>query len=435
MQFLKNSETTAVCPAAVWRRPACQCGIFLLLGVLALPPARAVTLQQVEQAALQNDPVVAADLARSAALREAAVAEGQLPDPKLKLGLFNLPLDTFDIKQEPTTQLRFGINQAFPRGDTLQYRQRRIERQADVQQARAEDQKRKLLQAVREYFLDLYFQSRAGEIIQASRGFFVQLVEITQAQFASGRANQQDVLRAQLELSRLDDRATRIRNREEVDRSQLAKWIGDLAWQPVPAAFPSLPAVPAEARIEAAIERHPQILMTTHRIEASNQAVQIAREQYSPGWNVGLEYRKRFGENPNGTDRTDMMAAMLSFDLPLFTGQRQDKRLAASQQRAHAARLDRADRLRQLKARLKSEYANWRRLGERQALYRHKLLREAAANAEASLKAYQSGLTEFTTLMRARLTELEVRLADVRIRVERAKARTRLLYLNVEDEQ
>ena len=177
-----------------------------------------MTLRQVEQAALQNDPVVAADLARSAALREAAVAEGQLPDPKLKLGLFNLPLDTFDIKQEPTTQLRFGINQAFPRGDTLQYRQRRIERQADVQQARAEDQKRKLLQAVREYFLDLYFQSRAGEIIQASRGFFVQLVEITQAQFASGPANQQDVLRAQLELSRLDDRATRIRNREEVDR-------------------------------------------------------------------------------------------------------------------------------------------------------------------------------------------------------------------------
>ena len=65
-----------------------------------------------------------------------------------------------------------------------------------------------------------------------------------------------------------------------------------------------------------------------------------------------------------------------------------------------------------------AEYANWRRLGERQTLYETQLLRTAGHNAEAALRAYQSGVTEFTTLMRARITELDVRLQDLRIRIE-----------------
>ena len=78
---------------------------------------------------------------------------------------------------------------------------------------------------------------------------------------------------------------------------------------------------------------------------------------------------------------------------------------------------------------LAADYADWQRLGERAALYEAKLLREATANADASLHAYQSGVTEFTTLMRARITELDVRLDELRIRVDRARAQANLLYL------
>ena len=56
-------------------------------------------------------------------------------------------------------------------------------------------------------------------------------------------------------------------------------------------------------------------------------------------------------------------------------------------------------------------------------------MRESADNAEAALNAYQSGINEFTTLMRARITELDVRLQDLRVRVDRARAHARLLFL------
>ena len=79
---------------------------------------------------------------------------------------------------------------------------------------------------------------------------------------------------------------------------------------------------------------------------------------------------------------------------------------------------------------LQSDYARWQRLGEQEALYREHLLREAMENAEAALLSYQSGVSEFDTLMRARITELDVRLQALRIRVDRAKAQARLLFLH-----
>ncbi|MDH3871247.1 MAG: TolC family protein [Gammaproteobacteria bacterium] len=410
------------------RHPAALIMLPVLLS-LPLPSYAELTLAEAEQIALGDDPAVAASQARSQALREDAVAAGQLPDPKLKAGLFNLPLDSFDINQEPTTQLRLGLQQAFPRGATLQHRQRQGEWKATSEQAKADDESRKLIREVRNSFLELHYQLQAERVVTSTRSLFAQLVDITQAHYATGRVNQQDVLRADLELSRLADRATRILNDQEKARADLAKWIGSNASQTLDPHFPALPDLPSKQELAAALEQHPVIQAESARLESHHQAVQLAREQFKPGWGVGLEYRKRFGDNPNGSDRTDMMAAMVTVDLPLFPAKRQDRRLAASLQQAEAAQLTRADRLRELRAMLDADYASWQRLGERAALYETQLLIEARANVQASLKAYQSGVTEFSTLMRARITDLDVRLDDLRLRVDRAKTQARLLYL------
>lgn len=404
--------------------------MLLLAMLLQVSSANAaLTLSETEQLALKNDPGVAANRARSQALSEGAVAEGQLPDPKFKAGIFNLPLDSFEFDREPTTQLRFGLQQAFPRGQTLHFKQQRAEWQSLVEQAKAENTRRLVLRDVRSRYLELYYQIQAEQVVEETRTLFAQLVDITQAHYASGRASQQDVLRAALELSRLDDRATRIRNEEDKNRANLMQWIGASARQPVAAFFPDLPELPEQQEIQSALQDHPAIRAESARIESFNQGVQIAREQYKPGWSAGLEYRKRFGNNPGGDERADMLAAMVTVDLPLFTGKRQDRRLAASVQQSEAARLTRADRLRELSSMLDSDYATWQRLGERTNLYQSHLLQESSANTTASLNAYQAGVTEFTTLMRARITDLDVRLEALRIRVDRAKTQARLLYL------
>ncbi|MCK5382292.1 MAG: TolC family protein [Gammaproteobacteria bacterium] len=407
--------------------------LFILLLALLLAPAASVhadlDINEAVRLALTDDPVIAANQARSQALGDNAIADGQLPDPQLRTGIYNLPTDNFHINEEPSTQLRLGLQQAFPRGKTLHYKQRQGEWKATAAMASAELGTRQAMLDVRRYFLELYYQTRAGEVVRETRKLFSQLVDITQAHYATGRVSQQDVLNASLELSRLDDRTTRILNAVDTNRAALMKWIGNAASLPVNSSFPELPLPASREQIEAALPGHPVIQIETAKLEAENQSIQIAREQYKPGWSAGLEYRKRFGEDPNGDDRSDMMAAMVTVDIPLFTKNRQDKRLSASIQQASSVQLGRDDKLRELKRQLDTDYANWQRLEERAALYKSQLLQASTANAQASLNAYQSGVTEFTTLMRARITDLDVRLADLRIRVDRAIAQASLLYL------
>ena len=415
--------TTAVC-RTLW---------LLALAAVSLQARAQLNLDEALRLALADDPAIAASLARAQAHTDNAIAEGQLPDPKLKTGILNLPTDTLDIDQEPMTQLRLGLEQTFPRGATLQLRQRQSEWLASAEQARAEDAARQLVRDVRDSFLDLYYQVQAEQVIAETRDLFAQLVDTTRAHYASGRVNQQDVLRATLELSRLDDRATSIRNAADRQRATLAKWIGTAASQPLAEEFPELPVLPSRETLETALMQHPVIRTESAQLEAQHQAVRVAREQYKPGWSAGLEYNKRFGDNPGGDERSDMVSAMVSVELPLFTAKRQDRRLAASIQQAEAVQLTRDERLRELRQMLDSGYANWQRLGERAALYESQLLRTSAANAQASLQAYQSGITEFSTLMRARITDLDIQLDLLRIRVDRARAQTSLLYLAGED--
>jgi outer membrane protein TolC len=407
---------------------------LLMLTILVSVVRADLDINEALRLALVDDPAVAANRARAEALTNSAVADGQLPDPSLRTGLYNLPVDDFDVSREPTTQLRLGIMQAFPRGDTLKYKQQQTEWMAGAEQANTEDTVRTLVRDVRKSFLELYYQLQAEWVTNETRRLFAQLVDITQAHYATGRVNQQDVLRASLELSRLDDRTTRIRNEADKGRARLMKWVGEVAMLPIDSRFPELPDLATKEAIETTLPEHPVIRAETAKLEASNQKTRMAREQYKPGWSAGLEYRKRFGNSPTGDDRADMMAAMLTVDLPLFPKNRQDKRLSASIRQAESAKLTRDDKLRELKQMLDTDYANWQRLGERTALYETQLLKESSANTQASLNAYQSGVSEFTTLMRARITDLDVRLDDLRIRVDRAKAQANLLYLAGEDQ-
>ena len=402
---------------------------FFIMPVNALA---ALDLDETVRLALLDDPAIKAMQARASAISDAAVADGQLPDPQLKTGLYNLPVDDFDIDREPTTQLRLGLVQAFPRGKTLQYTQQQTEWLAQAELANSEITGRKLVRDVRKHFLELYYQIQAEQVVRESRKLFAQLVDITQAHYANGRVSQQDVLSASLELYRLDDRTTRILNEADKGRAALMKWIGDTALLPIDDQFPELPNIPSKETIAAALPEHPLIRAETAKLAASKRKIQIANEQYKPGWSAGLEYRKRFGDDPDGDSRADMMAAMVTVDIPLFTENRQDKNVAAREESANAARYTRDDKLRILKRKLEKDRAIYRRLGERELIYKNKLVNSATSNAEASLNAYQSGVTEFTTLMRARITELDVRLDNLRIKVDRLRAQARLLYVTGE---
>lgn len=405
------------------------CLLLLFTALLFTTNASALNLTQAEKLALNDDPMVNSYLASSRAFEEESIADNTLPDPKLRLGMFNLPIDTFSITQEPTTQLRLGVQQAFPKGDSLEYKQQRSRWLSKSSLAQADDENLKIIRDLRESYLNLYYEIEAEKVINDSRSLFESLVKITEAHYAAGRVKQQDVLRADLELSRLDDRQVKILGMQDEYRAMLAQWIGESAYEAIDDKFPALPDLPEVIDINTMLTTHPAIDMETSKVSASESMISMAKQNYSPGVNAFVEYRKRFGDNPNGSDRADMLAAMITLDIPLFTAKRQDKQVAAAIEKSTAAKYQRDNKLRVLKRMFDKDQAAYERLGEREKLYSEKLTLSAKNNAKASLRAYQSGVTEFTTLMRSRITELNVKLAELRVRVDRARAQARLLYI------
>lgn len=387
-------------------------------------------LQQAEQLAVRNDPVLNRFASVAGAMKESAVANAQLPDPKFQFGLMNFPVDTFRRDQEPMTQIQFGLSQAFPRGDSrkIQAYKSRIEARSMLE--KREDRRLMVLRSIRSAWLELYYWQQARQIVEKNLEYFRQMVEVTRYQYGAGKRSQQDVIRAQLELSRVQDRLLEIQANIEKARADLQRWVGNavrVKW--VAGYLPQANRLSSLEVLRKQLQKHPLLKAAGSRVDARRQDVALAREAYKPGFSIGVLYGVRDGVNINGSQRPDFASAMLTLDVPLFRAKRQDKRLKASELQASAARYEQDNLYRMLTGKLDNRYAEWMRLNQRVDYFHKVLMPQAIQNAEVSLDAYQNDKADFTTLMRARITALDLHLQAVRLRVNRARVYAEIQYL------
>jgi outer membrane protein TolC len=405
--------------------------LFLFLGT-DLIFAADLTIKEAGQLALKDDYTLQAISARSRSMSELSVAVEKLPDPMLKLGFANLPTDTFNLGQEAMTQAVIGVRQMFPRGHTRALNSERINESVARNDAEAEDREQLILLAVREEYTRIYLHQERQKILEQSLIVFTDLAEITRDYYANGRAHQQDVVQAQLELSKVEERLARIQQQEEEARARLAERIGENAYRSLDPIWPQVNQTLSTQQIIAKLTDHPRIRAWQHEIAKSRTSEEIARQAYKPGFAVELAYGGRSGQNPNGTNRADLFSAFVTMDIPLFTKNRQDRVLASSIAETSATQYVRDDVYRSMKARVEENAATLAREQERLKLYQEYLLPQAAFNAEAAFEAYQNAVDDLTTLMRARIGEYEIKLSHAALRADETITRAKLRYFQGE---
>jgi outer membrane protein TolC len=405
--------------------------LFLFLGT-DLIFAADLTIKEAGQLALKDDYTLQAISARSRSMSELSVAVEKLPDPMLKLGFANLPTDTFNLGQEAMTQAVIGVRQMFPRGHTRALSSERINESVARNDAEAEDREQLILLAVREEYTRIYLHRERQKILEQSLIVFADLAEITRDYYANGRAHQQDVVQAQLELSKVEERLARIQQQEEEARARLAERIGENAYRSLDPIWPQVNQTLSTQQIIAKLTDHPRIRAWQHEIAKSKTSEEIARQAYKPGFAVELAYGGRSGQNPNGTNRADLFSAFVTMDIPLFTKNRQDRVLASSIAETSATQYVRDDVYRSMKARVEENAATLAREQERLKLYQEYLLPQAAFNAEAAFEAYQNAVDDLTTLMRARIGEYEIKLSHAALRADETITRAKLRYFQGE---
>ena len=405
--------------------------MLLLCGVNYVSAA-SLTIAEAQQLALKEDYTLRAISARSQSMSELSVATEKLPDPQLKLGFANLPTDTFNLGQEPMTQSVIGLRQMFPRGHTRSLKSARITESIARNDADGQDRKQQLQLIVREQYTYIYLHQEREKILRQSLIVFTDLAEITRDYYASGRTHQQDVVQAQLELSRVEERLARIQQQQEQARARLAEWIGSDAYRELDTQWPQINQPETAQKIISDLPEHPRLRAWQHEIAKSRTSEEIARQAYKPGFAVDLAYGGRGGQNPDGSNRTDFLSVFVTMDIPLFTKNRQDRVLASSIADTSATQFARDDIYRSMKARVEENTATLLRERERLGLYQEFLLPQAEFNAEAAFEAYQDAVDDLTTLMRARIGEYELKLSHAALRADEIITRARLLYLQGE---
>ena len=415
-------------------------GPLLALAALALLPGLArsgepssplLPLAEAEAKALSSHPSLEALQSRIAAMRERSVAAGQLPDPKLTLGMTNLPVDTFRLDQEPMTRTaQIGLMQSFPYPGTLDLRRARVREQSEILRWKKEDLRAELVRQVRTAWLERFFVERALETIDRNLTLFEELLTIARSQYAVGIGLQQDVLLARLERDgilddrkRLQDRAARLESRiAELTASETS----DLR---LPEEMPDLPEPPELERLLASLPEHPLIQTQKAAVRKQDTSVALAEKAFYPDFGVNLSYGHRRDRDPTGEMRPDFFSATVTMDLPLFTENRQERSLAAAKLEKASLEREQRSKLLELKRLARSSWSAHQRSRERVELFETTILPESRQTVEANISAYVSGNLGFLEVVRARLRTLQHELSLWRLRVKAEQSKADLLYL------
>lgn len=400
--------------------------IALLAGITPVLASPGLTLSEAERLALENAPWLKHHRTGAEAAAERVVYESRLPDPQLTLGFLNVPTDSYRLDREDMTMTMVGIRQAFPPGDVLKLKGQRAEKELTREQARVEIEYRNLLRQVRQTWVELYYQQQSLNTLQELRRLARKQLEAAEARYRAAQAMQQSVLQAQQALARLNEREPMLRAQISRLQAQLARWVGEAAYQALPSDFPSLP--PVSSSFDHT--RHPEWLAAQYGLEQARIEVDMARQEYKPGWMLDLTYGYR-RPMPDGTERPDMLSAMVTLDMPIFREKRQDRRLAEKQSMEAGARYEIEEKRRELEAMYRSMRAEFEALAEREKIFARELLPAIRRESQVTVAGFARDQVEYRdALMKTFDTELEY----TRLRVDQTKAQAELLYLTGESQ-
>lgn len=376
-------------------------------------------------AVVRSRMLVAKDHAALAS-RAMAVAARQLPDPVLKIGIDNLPVnreERFSLTQDSMTQRRLGLMQELTRADKRRLRGERLDREADKSLADKAASTAALERETALAWLDLHYAQAAVALLTQQIDQAALEIQAAESAYRAGRGNQADVFTSRSTLVSLEDKAADLRRRTGNATIALARWIGNAAELPL-APRPATQAIRLdEALLDAELARHPEIVLLARQEDIALTEAQLASANRKPDWSVELALQKR------GPAYSDMVSIGLSVPLQWDRKNRQDRELSARLAQVAQAEAEREDALRERTAQVRVMLNDWHTNRQRQVRYRQELIPFAEARTTSLTAAYRGGKATLAAVLGARRGEIDVRLQALELEQETDRLWAQLNFL------
>ncbi len=409
---------------------------------LAADPAAdpPLTLEVAVSLALKDNPDLAEMHARSEAMAAIPSQVGTLPDPVIDFNALNLPTDTFDTSQEPMTQLQLGVSQVIPFPGKLGLKEEAAGFEAEAASNDVDETRLRLIRDVKTSWWLLFYLDQAVQIIRSNQELLRQFVKIAQVKYEVGNGLQQDVLLAQLELSKLLDQELKLVGLRRSEAARLNALLARPADSPL-----KLPheidgqladIISVSVLYRKAEASSPLLARKRNTIQAARSRVDLAKREYYPDFKLGASYGFRSGDNPlprTGT-KADFLSLKLSMTVPLFAYRKQakavDQRNSELLQRNYALK----DEWDQVRARISSALADYERAKEQSVLFKTGIIPQARQTVASMLAGYQVNKVDFLNLVGSQLTLYNYEIRYWRVLSEANQALARLIAAVGEEE-
>jgi outer membrane protein, heavy metal efflux system len=380
--------------------------VFMSASAHAQPPAR-LTLADAVAEALAKSPDIAAAERRYDAARQRPAQVRSLPDPTLSAGYNSSgrPWPGAGLGTEPTANIGFMVSQALPYPGTRGLRESIATREADAERQGVEAARLGVTARVKQAYYRLAYTYDVGEVLARNRELLDTLLKVSEARYSVGQAAQQDVIKAQTQLSILELQLERIRLERAAREGELNALLARPGATPIgqpddltlTAFGVSLEELDAAAKAHAPMLQRDQIM-----IDRSRLGVEAARQDYKPGFGIS-----------GGYYYMGSMPAMYEFRFDITLPLQRDRRDAAVAEQAslaEAARLGYESTRLDLQGRVQQDYQMAAAAARLARLYRDTVLPQARLALESSMASYQTGRVDFLSVLTNFGTVLEYEL-------------------------
>ncbi|NJC87493.1 MAG: TolC family protein [Desulfuromonas sp.] len=383
--------------------------LVALLQIISSGALHAAPPDDLVQEALSANPEIKASAARWEMFAEKARQAGTLDDPMLMFGIDSgLVRDPFNLDRDMETSKVIGISQMVPFFGKRALAREAASLEAEATRWEVEERKLELAAMVKETWYRLYLTDRSLEVLERSIATVDDLVRTTESLYGVGQGRQADVLRAQVERSKMEEMRLVLRQQ----RRSLEAGLNTLLYRPTTTSVPivdgvELMAVSTDAaELERlAEEKRPLLRALASRIDKAKAERALADKEFYPDFTLAFEYMQKdsIEEDPG----YDMYNASVSFNLPLQRERRHAmvaENEAAKRMAGEELNMTR-NNIRQTIADLLAQLERDRKMA---GLYREGILPQAGATLESALSAYRAGKGEFMQVLDSRMALFNV---------------------------
>ena len=396
----------------------------------ATPVALDPQLRGLLAEALQSNPEIRAARNEAEAARQRVAPAGALDDPMLEAGLINVPTDSWRLNREDMTMKMLGLAQRLPFPGKRALRREVAERDAETAEQGYRETVNRVAREVKLAYLDLALALESVRLLKDTTLVLEQFLRIVESRYSVGQGAQSDVFKAQTQLAKMQEELLRMERERPVMEAELAKLVGRSGTPQFAALLPSMGELrlDLEALRETALRQRPQLLALRSVIEKNSASIELARKEYSPDFDVRLQYGQR-ESMLDGTRRPDMVSVMVAINLPIWGKEKVDPRVAEARSMREQAQSMYQAQQNEAFAKLRQQGAIAEQSRQSAVLYDTAILPQARLAVESALSAYRVNRVDFLTLLDSQMSLLNFGIGRAAAAVNLNKALAEIVLL------